>query len=173
MRILSTTIGAAVAGAVLASGAVFAATAALTPSDATTGRAPAASLDDTAADLRVPCGALLDRLPEALQEDLLALRDLSPAELPAARRELRRQALAGKYGDRVEAFARHRVAARHAAWRHLPADLRADLRQVGELPPEERAEALEVVGDAAVAGEYGPRADRVVTALRERRATCS
>lgn len=56
----------------------------------------------------VACGAVWERLPAELRADLTALQDLTPTERRAAVKEIRRDALQGEYGDRVQRVAERR-----------------------------------------------------------------
>lgn len=123
------------------------------------------------------CGAVRDRLPDALAEDLEALRDVEPGERRGALREIRRTALDGGYGERARLVAerRHEERGAHRARlrEQLPVELREDLRELRSLPAEERAEAARGLAERARAGEYGPRAQEVAARIEERRAICA
>jgi hypothetical protein len=121
---------------------------------------------------RVPCGAVWSQLPQDLRDDLIAVRALPDGEKAAALREVRRDALAGEYGERVERFAERRADRVRAVRRALPAELRSDLRDARRLSGEERAAAYREVRDAALAGEYGDQVQRVAEAVQERREAC-
>ncbi len=125
-----------------------------------------------AADRTLPCGAVWERLPEDLQGDLLSLKDLSPAERPAAVRQLREDALAGDYGNQVQQFAERRDERRAWVRRHLPDQLRQDLKAAVHTDGEGRRTALLEVREAARAGEYGDRVQQAVERRQERRDTC-
>ena len=118
------------------------------------------------------CGAVRDRLPDALAEDLEALHDLEPGERRGALREIRRTALDGGYGERARLVAERR-AHRARLREQLPVELREDLRELRSLPAEERAEAARGLAERARAGEYGPRAQEVAARIEERRAICT
>ena len=123
-------------------------------------------------NLTVPCGAVWERLPEDLQGDLRALKDLSPAERPAAVRQLREDALAGGYGSQVQQFAERRDERRAWVRRHLPDQVRQDLKAALQADDEERRAALQEVRDAALAGEYGDRVQQAAERRQERRDAC-
>jgi hypothetical protein len=122
--------------------------------------------------VRVPCGAVWDRLPAELRTDLQSLRDLSPAERAREVPKIRRHALAGDYGDRVQSFAEHRDRRRAWIWMRLPADLRHDLREVRRATPAERADLVAEVRDHALAGDYGDRVQLGAERIQDRRDTC-
>jgi hypothetical protein len=126
----------------------------------------------TSSSSALPCGAARDALPEALQKDLAALRDLAPAQRRSEAREIRRKALAGEYGDRAQSVAERRAGHRGEVWKRLPRELRRDLREVRSTAPEERAAAREEVRANALAGEYGARVRTAAERIQERRATC-
>lgn len=136
-----------------------------------------AAADDPPAPVAAPspdvaCGAVWDRLPTGLRDDLTALRDLTPAERARAVRGIRRHALAGAYGDRVQTFAEHRDHRRAVIWKRLPTDLRHDLRGVRRAAPDERAALLSDVRDHALAGDYGDRVQQAAERLQDRRDEC-
>ncbi|MBZ5739115.1 hypothetical protein [Nocardioides mangrovi] len=120
----------------------------------------------------IACGAVWDRLPDALQDDLAALRGLSPAERTKAVRAIRKDALAGEYGDRVQSIAERRVGHRAEVWKRLPADLRHDLREARQADPADRAAAVDEIRTNALAGEYGDRVQTIAERLADRRDAC-
>ncbi|MBS2939826.1 hypothetical protein KDN32_18960 [Nocardioides sp. J2M5] len=121
---------------------------------------------------RVPCGAVWSRLPQDLRDDLTAVRDLPTGERADALREIRRDALDGDYGSRVQRFAERRDDRVRAVRRALPAELRQDLREARRLDGDARAEAYREIRDGALAGTYGERVQEVATAVQERREAC-
>ncbi len=134
--------------------------------------------DDTGTDpgtgkVSVPCGAVWDRLPAELRNDLDDLKALPSAERPQAVREIRREARTGAYGERVQQFAQHRDERVERVLSRLPDELRDDLRAARALPAEERAAALAEVRDRALAGGYGDRVQQVAERIRDRRAACA
>lgn len=77
----------------------------------------------------LPCGAVWDRLPQELRDDLAALEEMSPQERRAALEDVRHEALQGGYGDRVQRVAERmadRRAGRTPAERRAVRDLAAD-----------------------------------------------
>ena len=139
----------------------------LTTSSLFTGAAPAADDGPT-----VPCGAVWSQLPEDLQADLKAVRALPVGEKADALREIRRDALDGDYGDRVQRFAERRLERIRAIRRALPDEMRADLRAARRLTGEDRLDAYREIRDGALAGEYGERVQEVAVKVQERREAC-
>lgn len=120
----------------------------------------------------VPCGAVWERLPDDLRGDLRALEDMSPAERATAVRQIHEDALAGDYGSTVQQLAERRDERRDRIRRHLPDELRDDLEAALEAGDGDRRDALVAVREAALAGEYGERVQRVAELRQERRETC-
>jgi len=139
----------------------------LTTSSLFTGAAPA--VDDGP---RVPCGAVWSQLPEDLQADLTAVRELPVGEKAEALRALRRDALDGDYGARVQRFAERRDARVRAIRRALPDEMRSDLREALRLTGDDRVDAYRAIRDGALAGEYGEPVQEVAVAVQERREAC-
>lgn len=170
--LLTNTLAAGAAGLVAAGLTVATLVPSSTATEAVTDLTPSAAQAPA-----VACGAVRDRLPEELVEDLEALRGLEPAERRGAIREIRRTALDGGYGDRARLVAerRHeeRGAHRDRLRAQVPVELRADLRALRSLPDEERVDAAQELAERARAGEYGPRAQEVATRVAERRALCA
>ena len=123
--------------------------------------------------LRVPCGAIWDRLPADLREDIKAVEGLPDAEKPAALRAIREDALAGEYGHRVARAAARIQDRRARVLDQLPENLQADLEELKALPDAEKAAAAKELRVGALAGEYGDRAKAFATRMQERRATCA
>lgn len=100
-----------------------------------------------------------------LRRDLAALRDIDPADRPAAINEIRTKALAGEYGQRAKRVA-ERIQARLA---ELPPELRTQLEALPGMQPEQRQHALAQIKADALAGTYGPQvkltAQRLVARL--------
>jgi hypothetical protein len=139
----------------------------LTTSSLFAGTAPATDDGPT-----VPCGAVWSQLPEDLQADLKAVRELPVGEKADALREIRREALDGDYGDRVQRFAERRVERVRAIRRALPDELKADLREARALTGDARLDAYRDIRDGALAGEYGERVQEVAVKVQERREAC-
>lgn len=122
---------------------------------------------------RIPCGAVWSQLPEDLQADLKAVRALPADQRPAALREIRRDALDGDYGARVQRFAERRDDRVRAIRRALPDELRTDLRDARRLTGEDRVEAYRDIRAGALSGEYGERVQEVAVRVQERREACA
>lgn len=158
------TISAALAGAVLATVTVVGVTEAYA--------APAA--DPTAVDeLVVPCGAVWKRLPQELRDDLSTVQDLPDADKPAAIREIRADALAGEYGQKVAAAAERIKQRRARLFTRLPEDLQADLSTLKALPDADKVAYAKEIRANALAGEYGERVQDFVTKVQDRREQCT
>lgn len=139
----------------------------LTTSSLFAGLAP--STDDGP---RIPCGAVWAQLPADLQSDLQTVRGLPDGEKAAALREIRRDALDGGYGARVQRFAERRNDRLRAIRRALPAELRADLREARRLGGDDRVDAYREVRSGALGGEYGERVQEFAVTVQERREAC-
>lgn len=139
----------------------------LTTSSLFAGAAPSA--DDGP---RVPCGAVWSRLPEDLRADLLAVRELPVGEKEDALRAIRRDALDGDYGDRVQQFAERRDERVRAIRRALPEELRVDLRAARRLTGDDRVVAYREIREGALSGEYGDRVQEVAVRVQQRREAC-
>jgi len=123
-------------------------------------------------DLRVPCGAVWNRLPADLREDIKAVEDLPDAEKPAAIRAIREDALAGEYGAKV-ARAAERIQERRArVVEQLPEDLQADLEALRALPDEAKVDAAKELRADALAGEYGEQVQAFAERMQHRREVC-
>lgn len=162
MPVLTTTIAAAGAGVIASGAALF------------------GVMDLDQETPVIPCGAVFERLPADLQDDLTGLGELPAGpERMAAVTEIRTAALDGDYGPRVDRFATRVQRRARATWKRLPVDLRGDIAGLRDLPADERRAAADAIRDDALAGEYGDRVqrrteERVERAerLRERWASC-
>jgi hypothetical protein len=144
----------AVAAALLTgSGATPAGEPAVSPAAATAGAPsaePAAAPDHgswTPADLAEKWA----QLPEELQQDLAALRTTPAADRLAALHRIRDDALAGAYGEQVQAGAEHLA----AGLAMLPPALVADLEGLVSLEVTAVPDAVERIRDRALSGQYG------------------
>ncbi|MXM67666.1 hypothetical protein GR925_30580 [Streptomyces sp. HUCO-GS316] len=95
-------------------------------------------------------------LPPRLRADLRELRGMAPDKRTEAAARIWRDALAGEYGTR----ARIRAHEAQRRLRHLPEELRADIRELRGLTGEERREELLAIRDKALDGGYGDRVQR-------------
>lgn len=95
-------------------------------------------------------------MPAELRSDLKDLRGLPAAERRAAALAIRRDALAGEYGDGVQFRAKQIAKFRVGIWKDMPDELKADLVELKSMAPgaDRRAAAAEIA-QAAVAGSYG------------------
>lgn len=128
--------------------------------------------DDADPGLRMPCGAVWNKLPDDLQADLADLRDLPAEERLAAAEEIRRDALAGEYGGAVRRWSEHRDERRDWVRARMPRELRHDLADAWRLPVAERRDAFLEIREGALTDDYGRRVQRVATQLEERRQEC-
>lgn len=165
--VLVAAIGGVLAGAIVGGSALVGAS-------ARSGSEPAASATaKNAVATDRPCGSLLDRLPGELREDLEAARALPPGEDRfAALKEIAQGARDGDYGSGVEEFADRRNDHRKELWNRLPAELRDDLRQLRDLPTDERGAAVEELRESALAGEYGTLVQQFAERVQQRRDEC-
>ena len=123
--------------------------------------------------LRIPCGAVWNRLPADLQEDIRAVEGLPDAEKPAAVRAIREDALAGEYGERVARAAARIQDRRARVFDQLPEDLQADLEELKALPDAEKVAAAKELRAGALSGEYGEKVQTFAKRMQERRETCA
>lgn len=141
----------------------------LTTSGLFAGAVPSTTSGD---GLQVPCGAVWSQLPEDLRADLRAVRALPTGQKPEALREIRRDALDGDYGARVQRFAERRDERIRAIRRALPDEMKADLHEARRLTGEDRLDAYREIRAGALAGEYGDRVQEVAVKVQERREAC-
>lgn len=108
-----------------------------------------------------PCapgvGALLRALPGSLHTDLQHLTKDSKADKAADRAEIKKKALAGGYGVRVERVARIVAGDGGKLTAALPASLRADLKTLRADPKDSDARKQETatIWSKALNGSYG------------------
>lgn len=107
------------------------------------------------------------QLPPELRADLEALSAVPAAGRPAAVERIRDDALAGAYGDEVQAGAQRLV----AGLALLPPELVADVEALLSLEPAAVPDAVERIRDRALAGRYGEQvragAERLVAMAQE------
>lgn len=133
---------------------------------------PALTGDGAGPDVTVPCGAIWQRLPQDLRDDLTALRQLPPEERFAAARQVRHDARGGDYGTRVQRWADHADERRRAIWSRMPSSLQQDIKEARALPAAERFDAFQAIRTAALDGEYGDQVRQVAQRLEDRRQAC-
>ena len=125
--------------------------------------------DDTP---KVRCGASWTQLPGDLRSDLADVRELPEGERWDALVTIRRDAVDGDSGHRVQQLAELRGERLRALRRRRPADLRSDLADVRGLSGDAQSEALRDVRDGALAGEYGDRVQGLAQAVQQRLEGC-
>jgi hypothetical protein len=123
-------------------------------------------------ELRVPCGAVWNRLPADLKADVEAVEDLPDAEKPAAIRAIKEDAVAGEYGAKVARAAERMQDRRERVLGHLPEDLQADLEALRALPDEDKVAAAKELRADALAGEYGDKVQTFAERMQQRRDVC-
>ena len=95
-------------------------------------------------------------VPVALRHDLTAVKAMGPgAERRAAAKGIVQTALDGGYGERAREKAELFVANKGSRIRNLPADLKADLRELRAAPRDEKVALAEDIAGAALDGTYG------------------
>jgi hypothetical protein len=132
----------------------------------------AAAHDSVARSAPLTCAELWDRLPDQLQDDITAARSLAPQEQHRAMWAIRRAALRGVYGERVERLAEARRERRRELWAGFPEQLRQDLRDAWSLPFEEQRQAMRVIRSAALRGGYGEEVQALAEAREQWLSTC-
>ncbi|MDQ6641020.1 MAG: hypothetical protein M3Y66_00795 [Actinomycetota bacterium] len=108
---------------------------------------------------KAACHGLFRHAPAALKKDLRAARQLPKGvERRAALKKIRKGALAGQYGAKVQQIAEHRKQ-RRAHWlKQAPAQLRQDLKAAVQLPAgAQRKAAVQAVWQSALDGTYGQK----------------
>lgn len=123
-------------------------------------------------ELKVPCGAVWNRLPADLKADIKAVEDLPDSEKPAAIRAIREDAVAGEYGAKVARAAQRMQDRRDRAFDRLPEDLQADLEALRALPDEDQVAAAQELRTDALAGEYGDKVRAFAERMQQRREAC-
>ena len=185
LLVLSAAIAGVLGGAVVGGSALVGASAGTSPSTPDRSTSAAHPRGDR------PCGPAWDRLPAALKADLKAAHELPAGpERQAALAQIRKDALAGKYGADVQKFAQKR-AEKRAEKRpemlgrkggadrgehrgnlreQMPAALRADLEAVRDLPAGDRMAAMQQIRKDALAGKYGADVQKFAQKRAEKRA---
>jgi hypothetical protein len=158
-------LGPTTADAASTGSTVSAATTGSTATTATT----ATTISTVASSTSVPCGTVWKSLPPRLRHDLAALRHETPTERIVELRHIRRVALRGGYGDRVEHWLTHRL---HAVEARMPASLESDLRAARALPLKDQPAAYRTIWHGALAGDYGTPVQKRAERLENRWETC-
>ncbi len=124
-----------------------------------------AAAGQAADDEPTACERLWAAFPDQLQEDIRAAVRQPLRERRADLREIRRDALAGGYGEQVQEWAQRVKERRIELWQEFPEELKADVRAALALPLRQQRRAMVVIRHAALQGEYG----EWVQGLAERR----
>jgi hypothetical protein len=119
------------------------------------------------------CQRIWDRLPSALQDDLQAAHGLPDGQRLRAYRTVRRDALTGQYGVRVQEGARLLRDRRTVLRDEAPERLKADVRAARRLPAGQRYDALVAIRHRALHGGYGRRVEDRAQARQRFRQGCS
>jgi hypothetical protein len=168
MSVLLAVLVGVLGGALVAGSALIGASAQPGPastSSTATSTAPAAGTGTGKA-----CG--FKRLPAQLRADLKAARALPVGERRPAVRRIVRDAKAGKYGEQAQRLVKNRPHLRTALRSKLPAELKADLKKMRQLPVEDRKAARKEIRKQALAGDYGTWVQQITERRKEHRAKC-
>ena len=142
----------------LVGGAMLMGSAASADSNTTTDTHSTASADSNSVDSHSSAGAdgsSVDSEAAKFRADLKDARALTGEARMEALQEIRQNAKAGEYGDKIEKRA-EKIDNRHARlWAHAPKELKDDLREVRKADPADRAELRHEIFTKAEAGEYG------------------
>jgi len=107
-------------------------------------------------------------LPESLRTDLSTLKKMEPgAERRAEGKRIAEKARDGGYGEKVEKRAEWMLAHRGDLAAALPAELKADLKELKGAAPEERRELVKEIAQNALDGDYGKRAKKVAEKVEQ------
>lgn len=145
---------------------------AVAPETASTVPAAAADVSDVALgdDVAVAVAVITtegvsdDRGPVALlRADLAAIRQVAPGDRAAAIQAIKADLLDGTYGIVLQHLAHH-----VSSQGELPAELRADLADLRQLPADERGAAIDAIRETARAGGYGPQIEAIADWLAAR-----
>lgn len=130
----------------------------------------AASADSTTTDTQSSASAdrnSVDSDAEKFRADLKEVRALAGEARIDALQEIRQNAKAGEYGDKIEKRAEN-IDNRHARiWAHAPKELKDDLREVRKADPADRDELRHEIFNKAEAGEYGDAAKQHAEKLKQ------
>ena len=112
-------------------------------------------------------GNPVDSEAAKFRADLKDARALTGEARMAALQEIRQNAKAGEYGDKIEKRA-EKIDNRHARiWAHAPKELKDDLREVRKADPADRAELRHKIFTKAESGEYGDLAQQHAEKLKQ------
>lgn len=136
--------------------------------------APIAASASTPADASAECRlgpylvAVWDKLPEELQTDLQALRDLPEGERRDAARDIKEGALDGEYGEAVQDRAQRVRDRRLWIWSTMDESLKADLKELREADQADRPALVDEIAHNALEGDYGIRAQTFAERVQAR-----
>lgn len=133
---------------------------------------PAVAADEKALSAPMSCTELWESLPQQMKDDISAARSLDDEAQRRAMLVIRRAALRGVYGDRVEDLAQARRDKRLELWKVAPEQLKEDVLAARSLPFEEQRRAMWVIRRAALRGVYGEQVQAVAEARRDWLKTC-
>ena len=133
---------------------------------------PATAAGEKALSAPMTCTELWESLPQQMKDDITAARSLDDEAQRRAMLVIRRAALRGVYGDRVEELAEARRDKRLALWKAAPQQLKEDVLAARSLPFEEQRRAMWVIRRAALRGVYGEKVQAVAQARRDWLTTC-
>lgn len=101
-------------------------------------------------------------LPADLQADLKDLKAATPgADRQQQAKDIRDGALGGEYGPGVQEKAQKLQDIRVRVYADLPAELKADLKDLKAADPADRRALAKDIGEKALAGDYGVKAQVV------------
>ncbi|MGZ5372759.1 MAG: hypothetical protein ACXWYG_03220 [Aeromicrobium sp.] len=132
-----------------------------------------ASADDSSAETRSSVsadagadGSSADSDVARFRADMQDARALTGEARTDAIKKIHQDAEAGKYGDKVQQRAERREHRRAAMWAHAPAGLKADLKEVRDAVPADRAALKHEIFTKALDGDYGDRAQKRAERLK-------
>lgn len=134
---------------------------------------PAVAAGQQSLSAPMSCTDLWESLPQQMKDDIAAARTLDGESQRRAMWVIRRAALRGVYGDRVEDLAEARRDKRLELLAAAPEQLKEDVLAALALPFEEQRRAMWVIRRAALDGVYGEQVQAVAEARRDWLKTCS
>ncbi|MDQ3157958.1 MAG: hypothetical protein M3Q98_14775 [Actinomycetota bacterium] len=141
----------------LVGGAILMGSGASADSNTTTDTHSSVSADSNSVDSNVA----------KFRADLKDARALAGEARIEALQQIRQNAKAGEYGDKIEKRAEN-IDNRHARiWAHAPKELKDDLREIRKADPADRAELRHEIFTKAEAGEYGDLAKKHAEKLKQ------
>lgn len=133
---------------------------------------PAMAAREVPLSAPVSCTELWESLPQQMQDDITTAHSLDDEEQVRAMAVIRRAALRGVYGDRVEKLAQARLEKRQDLWKVAPEQFREDVLAARSLPYEEQRRAMWVIRRAALRGVYGDKVQAIAEARQDWLGTC-